>query len=108
MKNRALLHNKHRHPTPTLQAATSRYETAKTALADCWNSRPKLSTPERADYETHQLAQARTEAHAAWIEPTNQPGINPDKTSSLDSLVPFIQNGLVHQTPQATTKGPPP
>lgn len=84
MKSRTLIQTRCKTRTPATlnhqSITTPRYEAAKTALATCWDGRPKAFTPEREHFETHDLKDARAEVRAAWIEAANLYGIDPDRT----------------------------
>ena len=86
MKSRTLIHARCQKRTPATppreSITTPRYEAAKTALAACWDGRPRAFTPEREHFEMHELRDARAEVRAAWVEAANLHGINPDREAS--------------------------
>jgi hypothetical protein len=83
MKSRTLIHARCQRKTPAAPSSqsvtTPRYEAARAALAACWDGRPKVFTPEREHFETHELKEARAEVRAAWIEAATLHGIDPDR-----------------------------
>lgn len=83
MKSRTLVTSCRHLKAPTIPdgrpTTTPRYAAALAAVADAWEPRPMVFTPERELFEMGELKAARAEVRAAWIEAAALFGITPDQ-----------------------------